>query len=85
MTAIEWIGRPKVHFRRSAGANGGKHEGKRVAAAYFEKHARDLEALMSVLSAKKQRQLYASLKKLGLRAAQKLDGARQTVQEQERY
>jgi MarR family transcriptional regulator, 2-MHQ and catechol-resistance regulon repressor len=61
------------------------HEGKRVAAAYFEKHARDLEALMSVLSAKKQRQLYASLKKLGLRAAQKLDGARQTVQEQEHY
>ena len=61
------------------------HEGKRVAAAYFEKHARDLEALMSVLSAKKQQQLYASLKKLGLRAAQKLDGACQTVQEQERY
>jgi len=49
------------------------HEGKRVAAAYFEKHARDLQALMSVLSAKKQQQLYASLKKLGLRAAQKLE------------
>ena len=34
------------------------HEGKRVAAAYFEKHARDLEALLSVLSPKKQRQLH---------------------------
>jgi MarR family 2-MHQ and catechol resistance regulon transcriptional repressor len=51
-------------------------EGKRVAAAYFEKHARDLEDLMSVLSAKEKRQVYASLKKLGLLAAQKLSGRR---------
>jgi MarR family transcriptional regulator, 2-MHQ and catechol-resistance regulon repressor len=55
-------------------------EGKRVAAAYFEKHARDLEDLMSVLSAKEKRQVYASLKKLGLLAARKLSGARQPRQ-----
>ena len=48
-------------------------EGKRVAAAYFEKHAKDLEELMSVLSAKEKQQLYASLKKLGLFAARKLN------------
>jgi MarR family 2-MHQ and catechol resistance regulon transcriptional repressor len=60
-------------------------EGKRVAAAYFEKHAKDLEDLMSVLSAREKRQAYASLKKLGLLAAQKLGGARQPVQRQERH
>jgi MarR family 2-MHQ and catechol resistance regulon transcriptional repressor len=54
-------------------------EGNRVAAAYFERHARDLEDLMSVLSPKEKRQVYASLKKLGLYAAQKLDGARRPV------
>jgi len=48
-------------------------EGKRVATAYFEKHARDLEDLMSVLSRKEKQQLHAFLKKLGLRAAQKLN------------
>ena len=48
-------------------------EGRRVAAACFAKHARDLEALMSVLSAKEKKQAYASLKKLGLHAAAKLD------------
>lgn len=58
-------------------------EGKRVAAAYFEKHARDLEDLMSVLSAQEKRQVYASLKKLGLEAAQKLGGARQPLQERQ--
>ena len=47
-------------------------EGKRVAAEYFEKHARDLEDLMSVLSAKEKRQVYTSVKKLGLLAAQEL-------------
>ena len=47
-------------------------EGKRVAAEYFEKHARDLEALMSVLSTKEKRQVYRSLKKVGLTAAQEL-------------
>lgn len=54
-------------------------EGKRVAAACFEKHAGDLEDLMSVLSANEKQQLYASLKKLGLLAAQKLHGSRQPV------
>lgn len=49
-------------------------EGKRVAAAYFEKHARDLEDLMSVLSEKEKQQIYASLKKLGLLAQDKLGG-----------
>jgi MarR family transcriptional regulator, 2-MHQ and catechol-resistance regulon repressor len=56
-------------------------EGKRIAAACFEKHASDLEDLMSVLSANEKQQLYASLKKLGLLAAQKLRGPRQPVQE----
>jgi MarR family 2-MHQ and catechol resistance regulon transcriptional repressor len=55
-------------------------EGQRVAAEYFDKHASDLEDLMSVLSASEKRQLYASLKKLGLLAAQKLRGFRQPVQ-----
>ena len=58
-------------------------EGKRVAAAYFKKHARDLEDLMSVMSAKEKRQVYASLKKLGLFAAQRLGGAGQPVQERQ--
>jgi MarR family 2-MHQ and catechol resistance regulon transcriptional repressor len=58
-------------------------EGKRIAAAYFERHARDLEDLMSVLSPQEKRQVYASLKKLGLYAAQKLDGARQPEQERQ--
>ena len=48
-------------------------EGKQVATACFERHAKDLEALMSVLSAKEKHQLYASLKKLGLFAVQKLN------------
>ena len=47
-------------------------EGKRVAAEYFEKHARDLEDLMAVLSAKEKREVYTSVKKLGLLAAQEL-------------
>jgi MarR family transcriptional regulator, 2-MHQ and catechol-resistance regulon repressor len=48
-------------------------EGKRVAAEYFKKHAKDLEDLMSVLSVKEKQQIHASLKKLGLYAAQKLE------------
>jgi MarR family transcriptional regulator, 2-MHQ and catechol-resistance regulon repressor len=48
-------------------------EGKRVVSACFGKHARDLEALMSVLSEKEKEQIYGSLKKLGLHAAEKLD------------
>ena len=47
-------------------------EGTRVTAAYFGQHAKDLEELMSVLSGKEKAQMYASLKKLGLFAAQKL-------------
>jgi len=43
-------------------------EGKRVAKSCFEKHAKDLEALVSLLSDKEKEQLYASLKKLGLSA-----------------
>lgn len=53
-------------------------EGKRVGTAYFEKHAKDLEDLMSVLSASEKQQVHASLKKLGLHAAQKLNEAHQT-------
>jgi MarR family 2-MHQ and catechol resistance regulon transcriptional repressor len=56
-------------------------EGRRVAAAHFEKHARDLEGLMSVLSDKEKQRLYESLKKLGILAAQKLGGARRPAQE----
>jgi len=48
-------------------------EGKLVATASFEKHADDLETLVSVLSDKEKTQLYGSLKKLGLLAAEKLD------------
>ena len=48
-------------------------EGKRLAASSFERHAKDLEALMSALSEKEMEQLHGSLKKLGLLAAEKLD------------
>jgi MarR family transcriptional regulator, 2-MHQ and catechol-resistance regulon repressor len=48
-------------------------EGKRLAASSFERHAKDLEALMAALSEKEMQQLYGSLKKLGLLAAEQLD------------
>ena len=48
-------------------------QGKRLATSCFERHAKDLEALMSVLSEREMEQLYGSLKKLGLLAAEKLD------------
>jgi MarR family transcriptional regulator, 2-MHQ and catechol-resistance regulon repressor len=48
-------------------------QGKRLAASCFERHAHDLEALVCALSQKEKEQLYASLKKLGLLAADKLD------------
>ena len=48
-------------------------KGKRLAAASFEKHAKDLEALMSRLTQKDMERLYGSLKKLGLLAAEKLE------------
>jgi hypothetical protein len=54
-------------------------EGEQVSAVFFEKHARDLEALMSVLSAKEKKQMYESLKKLGLHAAQQLGADRYTL------
>jgi len=47
-------------------------EGKRVASASFEKHAKDLEQVASILSEKDKTQLYESLKKLGLFAAESL-------------
>jgi MarR family transcriptional regulator, 2-MHQ and catechol-resistance regulon repressor len=48
-------------------------EGKRLATSCFERHTKDLEALMSALSEKEMTQLYGSLKKLGLIAAAKLE------------
>ena len=48
-------------------------QGKRLAASCFERHAKDLGALMSVLSEREMEQLHGSLKKLGLLAAEKLD------------
>jgi MarR family 2-MHQ and catechol resistance regulon transcriptional repressor len=48
-------------------------QGRRLAAACFERHAKDLEALMSALSEKEMLQLYGSAKKLGLFAAEKLE------------
>ena len=47
-------------------------EGKRVAVSCFERHAQDLEALMSGLSRKEKEELYGSFKKLGLLAAEQL-------------
>src|SRR6266705_1594881 len=47
-------------------------QGRRLAASSFERHAKDLEGLMSALSQKEKEQLYASLKKLGLLAEEKL-------------
>src|SRR6266478_4424205 len=48
-------------------------EGKRLAVSCFERHAKDLEALMSALSQKEKEQLYGSIKKLGLLAAERLE------------
>ena len=48
-------------------------EGKRLAASCFERHAKDLETLMAALSEKEMEELYRSLKKLGLLAAEKLN------------
>lgn len=48
-------------------------QGKRLAASCFERHAKDLETLMAVLSAREMKELYRSLKKLGLLAAEKLN------------
>ncbi|SRR5258708_2118995 len=48
-------------------------KGKKLAAASFDRHAKDLEALMSALSEKEKEQIYVPLKKLGLLAADKLE------------
>jgi len=48
-------------------------KGKRLATSCFERHAKDLEALMSALSVKEKKQVYRLLKKLGLLAAEKLE------------
>jgi MarR family 2-MHQ and catechol resistance regulon transcriptional repressor len=48
-------------------------EGKRLAASSFERHAEDLEAVMTALSEQEMEQLYGSIKKLGLLAAEKLE------------
>src|SRR6202521_2318562 len=53
-------------------------QGKRLAASCFEKHAKDLQELMSALSEREKEQVYRPLKKLGLLAAEKLD-QRQTM------
>jgi MarR family 2-MHQ and catechol resistance regulon transcriptional repressor len=55
-------------------------QGRRLAASCFEKHAKDLEALMSVLSEKEREQLYGLVKKLGLLAARKLDEQETKIQ-----
>ena len=47
--------------------------GKRLATSSFERHAKDIEALMSALSEGEKRQIYEPLKKLGLLAAEKLN------------
>ena len=47
-------------------------QGERLAASCFERHAKDLEALMSVLSDREMERLHGSLKKLGLLAAENL-------------
>jgi MarR family transcriptional regulator, 2-MHQ and catechol-resistance regulon repressor len=47
-------------------------EGRRLATSSFEKHATDLEQVTSILTENDKRQLYESLKKLGLFAAERL-------------
>jgi DNA-binding MarR family transcriptional regulator len=48
---------------------------KRLAASSFERHANDLEDLMSAMSQKEKEQLYGLIKRLGLLAADKLEEA----------
>ena len=47
-------------------------KGKRLASSSFDRHAKDLDALMSALSEEEKEQIYRPLKKLGLAAAAKL-------------
>jgi MarR family 2-MHQ and catechol resistance regulon transcriptional repressor len=48
-------------------------QGRLLATSCFERHAHDLEALMSALSHEEKKQLYRSLKKLGILAAEKVN------------
>ena len=48
-------------------------QGRLLATSCFERHAHDLEALMSALSQEEKKQLCGSLKKLGILAAEKLN------------
>ena len=47
-------------------------KGKRLASSSFDRHAKDLDALMSALSEEEKEQIYQPLKKLGSAAAAKL-------------
>jgi MarR family 2-MHQ and catechol resistance regulon transcriptional repressor len=53
--------------------------GKQLAEKCFAAHAKDLEAVMSALSAEEMQQIYGSLKKLGLFAAQSVHSGKQSV------
>jgi MarR family transcriptional regulator, 2-MHQ and catechol-resistance regulon repressor len=62
-------------------------EGKQLAKSCFDRHANDLEALMSSLDQKEMKQLYRSIKKLGLLAAGRLEeetAVSNSIQEQGR-
>ena len=48
-------------------------KGKQMGASSFEKHAKDLEALMSAMSEREMERLHESRKKLGLLAGKKLE------------
>jgi MarR family transcriptional regulator, 2-MHQ and catechol-resistance regulon repressor len=52
-------------------------EGKRIARSCFEKHAKDLEAAVAVLSQAERQRLYGTLKKLGLFVARQENAASQ--------
>ena len=66
------VGRAAFHRDRRARVIHLTAEGKRLAVSCFERHAKDLEALMSPLSQKEKERLYGSIKKLGLLAAEQL-------------
>ena len=72
------VRRPSPRDRRARLVELTAH-GKRLAASCFERHAKDLEALMSVLSEREMEELYGSIKKLGLLAAEKLEQQRARV------
>ena len=51
-------------------------EGRRAVETVFRRHAAELESAMAVLNSSEKRQLHALLKKLGLFAAEALEGSR---------